>query len=44
MRTRLQFTLVLFTVGVTMFGCKKPAPPPDSSRPPDVIFKVPGMY
>jgi hypothetical protein len=40
MRSSLRFALVLFFVGMTMFGCKKPAPPPE---PADVIFHVPGM-
>ncbi len=41
MRSPLCFTLVLLTMGVTMFGCKKTTPPP---RPADVILNVPGMY
>jgi len=41
MRSQLRFALVLFTVGMTMFGCKKPVPPPE---PADVILNVPGMY
>jgi len=40
MRSPICFALVLLTVGTTMFGCKKPAPPPE---PADVIFTVPGM-
>ena len=44
MRSFSSFALVLFILGMMMFGCSKTEPPPQPTGPTDVTLSVPGMH